>query len=90
MRIDQFLSESRIIKRRVQAKQACQGKLVYLDGQLAKPSKEVQPDSRIRVEFANRTLEIVVLEIPRGNVRKDMAKNLYRVTREEYKKEELI
>ena len=90
MRIDQFLSESRIIKRRVQAKQACQGKLVYLDGQVAKPSKEVQPDSRIRVEFANRTLEIVVLEIPRGNVRKDMAKNLYRVTREEYKKEELI
>ena len=90
MRIDQFLSESRIIKRRVLAKQACQGKLVYLDGQLAKPSKEVQPDSRIRVEFANRTLEIVVLEIPRGNVRKDMAKNLYRVTREEYKKEELI
>ena len=90
MRIDQFLSESRIIKRRVLAKQACQGKLVYLDGQVAKPSKEVRLDSKIRVEFANRTLEIVVLEIPRGNVRKDMAKNLYRVTREEYKKEELI
>lgn len=90
MRIDQFLSESRIIKRRVQAKQACQGKLVYLDGQVAKPSKEIRLDSEIRVEFANRTLEIVVLEIPRGNVRKDMAKNLYRVLREEYKKEELF
>ena len=90
MRIDQFLSESRIIKRRVLAKEACSGKLVYVDGQVAKPSKEVQVESRIRIEFADRTLEVLVLEIPRGNVRKDLAKNLYRVIREEYKKVELI
>jgi ribosomal 50S subunit-recycling heat shock protein len=90
LRIDQFLSESRIIKRRVLAKEACSGKLVYVDGQAVKPSKEVQVESRIRIEFADRTLEVLVLEIPRGNVRKDLAKNLYRVIREEYKKVELI
>ena len=90
MRVDQFLSESRIIKRRVLAKQACEGKLVFVDGQVAKACKDVQVDSKIRVEFANRSLEVLVLEIPRGNVRKDLAKNLYRVLREEFKKEELF
>lgn len=90
MRVDQFLSESRIIKRRVMAKEACEGKLVYVDGLVAKPAKEVQVNSRIRIEFADRTLEVLVLEIPRGNVRKDLAKNLYRVIREEIKKEELL
>lgn len=90
MRLDQFLSESRIIKRRVLAKEACEGKLVYVNGQMAKPSKEIHPQSIICIEFANRTLEVEVLEIPRGNVRKDLAKNLYRVIREEFKKEELI
>jgi len=90
LRIDQFLSESRIIKRRVMAKEACEGRLVYVDGMVAKPAKEVQVASRIRIEFADRTLEIEVLEIPRGNVRRDLAKNLYRVLREEHKKEELL
>ncbi len=90
MRVDQFLSESRIIKRRALAKEACDGKLVYVDSQTAKPSKEVQVESRLRIEFADRTLEVLVLEIPHGNVRKDLAKNLYRVVREEHKKVELI
>lgn len=90
MRLDQFLTESRIVKRRVLAKEACQKELVYVDGRVAKPSKEVQVNTKIRIEFANRSLEIEILEIPRGNVRKDLAKNLYRVLREEYKKEELF
>ena len=90
MRVDQFLSESRIIKRRALAKEACDGKLVYVDSQVAKPSKEVKVNSIIRVEFANRTFEVEVLEIPRGNVRKDLAKNLYRVIKEEFKTVELF
>ncbi|OGC76711.1 MAG: hypothetical protein A2Z27_02880 [candidate division Zixibacteria bacterium RBG_16_50_21] len=90
MRIDQFLSGCRIIKRRVMAKEACEGRLVYVDGMIAKPAKEVQVNSRIKIEFADRTLEIEVLEIPRGNIRKDLAKNLYRVLREEFKKEEIL
>jgi ribosomal 50S subunit-recycling heat shock protein len=72
------------------AKQACEGKLVYVDGQIAKPGKEIHPGSKIRIEFASRTLEAEVLEIPCGNVRKDLAKNLYRVLSEQSKKEELL
>ena len=90
MRLDQFLSESRIIKRRTLAKQACDNNLVRVDGQTAKPSKEIRPHNRIRIDFADRVLEIEVLEIPKGNVKKDLAKNLYRILREEYKKDELV
>ena len=89
LRLDQFLSESRIIKRRTQAKLACDNQIVSVDGLVAKPSKEVKVGQKIRIEFIYRTLEFEVLEIPRGSVRKDLARNLYRILKEEKKTVEL-
>lgn len=89
MRLDQFLSHSRLIKRRTQAKLACDNDTVSVDGILAKASKEVKPGQKIRIEFTHKTLEVEVLEIPKGSVRKDKALSLYRVLRDERKTVEL-
>ncbi|UCB53408.1 MAG: RNA-binding S4 domain-containing protein [Candidatus Zixiibacteriota bacterium] len=89
MRLDSFLSDVRLIKRRSQAKKACEDGSVLLDGRAAKPGKEVKPGQNISISFANRFLEVEVLEIPVRSVRKEDAKNFYRVTREEERRTEL-
>jgi ribosomal 50S subunit-recycling heat shock protein len=90
MRLDSYLSDTRLIKRRSQAKQACEGGKVFLDQRAAKPGKEVKPGQIITINFANRTLEVEILDIPRRNLRKEEAKNFYKVLREEFKKERLF
>ncbi len=90
MRLDSFLSEVRLIKRRTQAKEACERGLVLLDGKPAKPGKEIKVGQIIIINFANRTLEVEVLGIPTGNVRKAEAKDFYKTLREEKRKEDLF
>lgn len=86
MRLDTFLSDARIIKRRTQAKKACENKIVLVDGTVAKPGKEVRVGQKITINFTNRTLEVEVLEIPSRSVKKEDAKNFYRMIREEVKR----
>jgi ribosomal 50S subunit-recycling heat shock protein len=90
MRLDSFLSDTRLIKRRTQAKKACENGRVFLDGKVAKPGKEVKPGQLITINFAHRIFEVEVLEIPLRNVRKEEAKNFYKIIREETRKEELL
>jgi len=90
MRLDSFLSEIRLIKRRTQAKEACELGLVLLDGKPAKPGKEIKAGQIIIINFANRSLEVEVLGIPFGNVRKTEVKDFYKILREEKRREELL
>jgi ribosomal 50S subunit-recycling heat shock protein len=90
MRLDSFLSDTRLIKRRTQAKKACEGGLVFLDGRAAKPGREVKEGQIITINFARRILEVEILEIPTRNVRKEQAKDFYRILREERVKEGLF
>ena len=86
MRLDSYLSDARLIKRRTQAKKACENKIVRVDGFVAKPGKEVKVGQKITINFTSRTLEVEVLEIPPKSVKKEDAKNFYRMIREEVKK----
>jgi ribosomal 50S subunit-recycling heat shock protein len=90
MRLDSFLSDVRLIKRRTQAKKACEAGWVLLDGREAKPGKEVKEGQIITINFARRILEVEILEIPTRSVRKEQAKDFYRVLREETTREELF
>jgi len=90
MRLDSFLSDTRLIKRRTQAKKACENKIVLVDGMVAKPGKEVKVGQILTINFTNKTLEVEILEIPSRSVRKEEAKNFYRVIREEKRREELF
>lgn len=53
MRIDKFLKNSRIIKRRTVAKEACEQGRILLNDKTAKPGAEVQEGDEIFVQFGN-------------------------------------
>ena len=78
MRLDKFLQISRLIKKRELAKKACEGNKVLLDGQRVKPGKEVKIGQIITIIFPERTMDVEILEIPKGNVSKARAREIYR------------
>ncbi len=53
---------------------------------VAKPGKEMKPGQIITINFTSKTLEVEILEIPSRNVKKEEAKNFYRVIKDEVKK----
>ena len=82
MRIDLFLKRCCLVKRRSWAKAACEKGIVAVDGRPVKPSKEVTLGQTISLTFADRYLEIEILDLPRGNIPKAFAKQFYRVIRD--------
>jgi ribosomal 50S subunit-recycling heat shock protein len=90
VRLDSFLSDVRLIKRRTQAKKACENQIVWVDGKIAKPSKEVKLGQKILLNFTSRTIEIEVLDIPKRNVKKEEAHKFFRFLRDERKKDEFF
>lgn len=59
MRIDLFLKETRIIKRRTIAKEYCLRELVLINGKIAKPSSEVNRGDIINITFGDKKFDIV-------------------------------
>ena len=64
MRIDLFLKDARIIKRRTIAKEYCERGLVLINGKVAKPSSEVKSDDIVNITFGEKNFDIkVVIEV---------------------------
>lgn len=59
MRIDLFLKETRIIKRRTIAKEYCLRELVLINGKIAKPSSEVNSGDIINITFGDKKFDII-------------------------------
>ncbi|WP_066500749.1 RNA-binding S4 domain-containing protein [Abyssisolibacter fermentans] len=78
MRIDKFLKNSRIIKRRTLAKEACEKGRVLINDKEVKPGAEVTPGDIIEVIFGNKTLKVEVIELLE-HVTKDDAHKLYKI-----------
>ena len=78
MRLDKFLKNSRIIKRRTVAKEACEQGRVEVNGKVAKPGLELKTGDEIRITFGNNILEVRVVSMPE-TVRKDDAQTMYEV-----------
>lgn len=76
MRIDKFLKNARIIKRRTVAKEACESGRIFLNGRPAKPGSELDIGDIIQVEFGSRTLKCKVTKIIESP-RKEDAKDMY-------------
>lgn len=70
MRLDSYLSDTGIIKRRTIAKELADGGRIKLNGRTAKAAKTVAVGDLIEIT-GKRHIRIKVKEIPRGNVRKD-------------------
>ena len=78
MRIDKFLKNSRIIKRRSIAKEACESGRVFINGRKAKPGSEVNVEDEIFIQFGKSELKVKVLET-KENARKEEAETMYEI-----------
>ena len=78
MRIDKFLKNSRLIKRRTVAKEACENGRVFINGKAVKPGAEVEAGDIIHIEFGNSSVDAEVLELIESCKKEDVM-NMYRI-----------
>lgn len=78
MRIDKFLKNSRIIKRRTVAKEACEQGRITVNEKIAKPGTEVKAGDIVFIQFGNRSLTVRV-EALTESCRKEDAAGMYTV-----------
>lgn len=83
MRVDLALKRLLLVKSRTEAKEACDVGAVHVNGKPAKAATEVHPGDRLRVDYAQRTLEVELLDDVGKNVSRAQARTLYRVVRDE-------
>ena len=78
MRLDKYLTVSRLIKRRTVANEACDAGRVMINDKPAKASANVKVGDIITIQFGNKDVKVEVLDV-QETVRKDDAKELYRI-----------
>ncbi|HLR71818.1 MAG TPA: RNA-binding S4 domain-containing protein [Pseudogracilibacillus sp.] len=82
MRLDKFLKVSRLIRRRPLAKEVAEEGRIKINGNVAKPSTNVEVDDEVEITFGQKIVTVQVLEL-KEHVRKADATSLYEVIREE-------
>jgi ribosomal 50S subunit-recycling heat shock protein len=73
MRIDKFLKNARLIKRRAIAKEACEGGRVFIGDRPAKPGTEVKVGDVVRVVFGNGEIKARVTALTESTRKEDAA-----------------
>ncbi len=84
MRLDKYLKVSRLIKRRTLAKEVAEAERILVNGNVAKPSKELKIGDIITIEFGNKIVNVKVSSLEQ-NVKKADATSLYEFVSEEKK-----
>lgn len=74
MRVDKFLKNSRLIKRRTVAKDACDQGRVFINDKAAKAGSEVKQGDIIRIEFGNSSIATRVLLLSESCKKEDAVK----------------
>lgn len=77
MRIDKFLKNARIIKRRTVAKEACDGGRISINGTPAKAGDRVAQGDIITIRYGDGEQKVEVLELLE-HAPKDRAADMYR------------
>ena len=78
MRVDKFLKNSRIIKRRQVAKEACENGRVLINEKIPKPGSEVEKGDIVEISFGKSVLKVRVLDLIEG-AKKSTAEEMYEV-----------
>lgn len=79
MRLDKFLKVSRLIKRRTVANTVSEMGRVLVNGNPAKPAKQLKVGDIIEIEYSNRSEKYEVLIVPTGNVSVQESGMLYKI-----------
>ncbi len=82
MRIDLFLKQSRIVKRRTLAKQMCDSGFIFLNDVKAKAQSNVKVNDIITIYFPTKKVVYKVLGLPDKALKK--ATLLYNILSEEF------
>lgn len=77
MRLDKFLKVSRLIKRRTVANDVSDQGRIMVNGNIAKPSKQLKVNDIIEIEHFNKLVKVKIIKIPNGNVSVQEAPTLY-------------
>lgn len=77
MRIDKYLKNSRIIKRRTIAKEACNAGKILINGKTIKAGTEVNPGDIVEVHLGSKKFKIEVLDTSQ-HITKDQSREIYR------------
>lgn len=77
MRIDKFLKNARIIKRRTVGKDACDGGRISINDTVAKPGDQVKQGDIITIRYGDGEQKVEVLELLE-HAPKDKAGDMYR------------
>ncbi len=78
MRIDKFLKNARLIKRRTIAKEACDQGKIKINDKLAKPGSVVKKGDIVSMDFVSKVINIEILDI-KEHVKKEEASDLYKI-----------
>jgi len=82
MRLDKFLKVSRLIKRRTVANSVSETGRVLVNGNPAKPAKQLKEGDIIEIEYSNFTKKVKIIKVPDGNVSIQEASSLYELLEE--------
>jgi len=77
LRLDKYLKNSRIIKRRTIANEACDAGRVLVNGKTAKAAYEVKVGDVIEIRFGDKVTKFEVVKVIE-NPRKEEAQELYK------------
>lgn len=78
MRIDKFLKNSRLIKRRTIAKEACDQERITINGKVAKAGSEVSIGDIVHIQFGNSEITAKVLNLSES-CKKEDAVTMYEI-----------
>ena len=78
MRIDKFLKNSRLIKRRTIAKEACEQDRINVNGKIANTGTEVKAGDLIEIQFGNSLIKARVLRLS-DSTKKEDAASMYEI-----------
>lgn len=78
MRVDKFLKNSRLIKRRTVAKEACDGGRIKVNGKTAKAGSDVNVGDVLSISFGEGGMTVEVVSVS-DSVRKEDADGMYRI-----------
>lgn len=78
MRIDKFLKNSRLIKRRTLASEACKNGRIKINGRTAKAGTEVKIGDLIEIQFGSGATKVEVTSISEHVNKKD-SKEMYQI-----------
>jgi ribosomal 50S subunit-recycling heat shock protein len=90
MRLDIFLKQSGLVKRRPIAKLLCDGGKIARNGKLAKAGDEVRAGDVLALELGPRRIEAEILSVPTSAVPKAERENYFHITRDEKVEEDWI